>query len=703
MRLLSIPCITVCLIAGLNAHPLPTTAERPRALHALSAAPIRFEPNVGQMDARARFAARGLNYGFAFLGDETILSLAADNGSAQTIAMRFAGSNPEAAFEGCDPLSVTTNYFRGDRSRWRFGVPNFRRLLRKNVYPGIDVVFYGNGSQLEYDFVVHPGADPVQIRLQFAGADRIRTDARGDLILTLGSNDLVQRKPLVYQTTRNGKTRLVAGGYEIRDGEVRFALADYDRSRLLTVDPALVYSQYLGGSLDDIPVGVGVDRNGLIYIAGSTVSTDFVLGGSPYDTTNSGDFDAFVVVVDPSQGGLITYASYVGGSGVDHATAMEVDANGLVCVTGTTLSSDFPTPNGFQPNYVAENDGFFFALDTTQAGTDGLIYSTYFGGSNLDIPFGLTLDTQGKIYITGRTTSTDFPVTANAFQPALEASDDAFLIVFDLSQAGGASLSYSTFFGGDRSDVGRSVAVDSKGVIYLAGSTFSDDLPAGSESYDGVYQEGGDAFVAVIDLTKAAPIQYFSYFGGSDLDEFLRVRVDAKGRIVLAGYTLSTDMPVTPNAAQPHFGGETDAILAILDIAQPAVNQLVYSSYLGGSNPEVAMDVQVDASGGVYLTGYTQSTDFPVVASPLQQYYGGGGADGFLARIDPSKTSNTLTYGTYIGGIGYNIVYGIALDRGGNLYLTGSTTSTILPDLNQAARISAVGNADVFLLEISPK
>lgn len=701
MRLLSVTYVAVCAVAGFSASPALKTEDSARAAHALAVSPIRFEPNAGQMDARARFAARGLNYGFVFLSDRTLLSLMEDGASAHTVAMRFAGSDIRAAFEGLDPLDVRTNYFHGARKNWRTDVPSYGRLLRRNVYPGIDVVYYGNGRQLEYDFVVHPGADPTQIRLQFRGAERVRTSETGDLLLTVGGKDLVQRKPVIYQIASTGAKELVEGAYRIRGGEVRFTLAHYDRARALTVDPTLVYGGYLGGGQDEVPVGVAVDPKGLLYTAGSTFSTDFALNGDSYATTNAGDLDVFVAQVDPSNSNVI-YASYIGGTSADTATAMAVDANGLIQVTGFTLSSDFPTPNGYQTTYSAAEDGFFFAIDPYQSGTNSMVYSTYFGGGYLDKPLGLALDGHGKAYITGRTTSPDFPVTGNALQSAQIAGDDAFLTVFDLTQAGSASLYYSTFFGGDRFDTGWSVAVDANGVVYLAGSTFSDDLPATGNAYDRAYNNGGDAFFAVIDISKSAPIQYCTYFGGSDLEEFLKVRVDSAGRVILAGYTASADMPVTANAAQAAFGGQADAIMAVFDITKPPAQQLLYSTYLGGSNPEVAMDFAEDAAGGIYVVGYTQSSDFPVTAGAMQATYGNGGGDAFLTRLDPNLTSGTLTYGSYIGGPGYSVAYGIAIGGNGDLYLAGSTTSTVLGGLNFGLRVAAVGNADVFLLQLHP-
>ncbi|MEO7146134.1 MAG: SBBP repeat-containing protein, partial [Bryobacteraceae bacterium] len=283
------------------------------------------------------------------------------------------------------------------------------------------------------------------------------------------------------------------------------------------------------------------------------------------------------------------------------------------------------------------------------------------------------------------------------------ASDDAFFMIFDLSQTGAASLSYSSYFGGDRSDVGRSIAVGDDGRIYIAGSTFSDDLPFSANSYDYNYQEGGDAFLVVLDLSQAKPVQYFTYFGGSDLEEFMKVRLDSKGRVALTGYTLSTDFPVTPNAFQPQSGGNVDAFLTIFDITQPRDSQLVYSTYLGGSEPEIGLDLRPDATGAVWVTGFTQSIDFPVTAGAAQSQYGGGGGDGFLVHVDPSSAANTLQYGTYIGGPGYNIVYGMEMDKNGNIFLTGSASSVIVPTVNTAQRVSDIGNADTFLLEFSPR
>ena len=649
------------------------------------------------MEGRARFAARGLNYGFVFLDADTLISV-----GTHTVGMRFAGADPQASFEGVHALPARSNYIHGERNAWRFGVPNFERLLRKDVYPGIDVVYYGNGQELEYDFIVRPGADARVIRLQFTGASQIRLDADGDLVLEAGDARMTQRRPLVYQTAGDGSRQAISSSYVIRDGEVRFALADYDRSRPVTVDPSLVFSQFVGGSVDDIAIGVGRDANGLYYVAGSTVSIDFALAGDSYATSNAGDYDVFVAVVDPTQN-VETYSTYVGGSDADKATGMAVTAAGVVYVTGSTVSTNFPTANAFQSNYKALGDGFLFALDTTQSGTGGLLYSTYFGGSQLDVPFDLTVDARGLIYVTGRTFSRDFPVGPGSLQPALEAGDDAFVLIFDLNQTGSSSLVYASYFGGDRSDIGRSIAVDAAGRIYLAGSTFSDDLPVSGNAYDRAFQEGGDAFLAVIDLSQSSPLVYCTYFGGSDLDEFMKVRLDAKGRVVLAGYTLSTDLPLTLNAAQAQNNGETDAIVVVFDLTQPPSSQLVYSTYFGGSSPEVALDCRIDAGGKIWITGFTQSTDFSVTPAAFQPAPGAGGTDGFITGLNPS-TLLSLSYSSFIGGAGYNVIYAMGIDSSGNLYVAGSATSDLLTGTNYmaAGRVSDPGNADAFIMVLNP-
>jgi len=664
----------------------------------LATAPVRFEPNRGQARKEALWTARGMGYAFAFTADAAVLRL-----GNRAVRLTFDGSNRAASFQGVEEAPGRTNYFTGS---FRGSVPGFRKLRRSGVYPGVDVVYYGNGQQLEYDFEIAPGADPSRIRLKFDGADDVRLNPQGDLVLQLGSGEVTQRLPVVYQKRPSGETVAIAASYRMDNhGLVRLTLGAYRADEQLVIDPAILYTTYINGSGTDAAIAIAHDSQGFIYLAGNTNSIDFPLQGTPYQLFDNGNQDAMFVKLDPTppgNDGQVIYGTYLGGTGQETLLGMAVDpATGLVYLTGSTASLDFPVTSGAYLASITANSHMFLSVIDPNQGTSGLIYSTYFGGTNFEEGDGIAVS-GGLIYVVGTTNSTDLPTfspntTAAPYQTALAGDADAFVAEFDPTQSGPSSLVASTYLGGSNDDFARTIAIDANGKVYVAGRTHSFDYPIAGNAYDGTYQPGGDIFLTEIDLNAEALV-YSTFLGGSNLDEADKLVLDPSGRIALTGMTLSADYPVTQNAEQPMLKGISNTFLTILDPSQPPAQALFYSTYFGGSVAEVSTGLRLDAAGKYYLSGYTISPDLPVSGNALNPTSAGGGVDGFVAVINPSADAfHSLVYSSYITSTGYQIAYDVDVDPAGVIYVTGVSNGNLFtPD--QAQHTSGQGNPDVFLL-----
>jgi hypothetical protein len=803
----------VLLAAAAHVHwqspPLLSAASVPVGQSRIAAAygrlPLSFEANHGQTDAQVKFLSHGNGYSLFLTPTESVLSLqkpssqgrdgrrteqaAVPGNSGAVLRMHLVSGNSAAEVEGLEELPAKSNYFIGnDPSRWRTGVPNYSKVRYQNVYSGIDLVYYGNQRQLEYDFVVSPGADPRTIRLAFQGNEKMRINGHGDLVLETAGSELRMHRPVVYQEV-HGTRQSVRGDFVIYGepgqaqggGQVGFAVARYDANKPLIIDPSLSYSTYLGGSSADEGYGIAVDSSGNAYVTGWTASTNFPVSASPYHATNAGpptSFDVFVTKLNPAASGAasLLYSTYLGGStsyvsgcgggaGNDVANGIAVDSSGNAYVVGSTLSVDFPTMNAYQPAHATDcvvYDAFMTKLNATGS---ALLYSTYLGGSDYDWGNAIAVDTSGNAYVTGATispgtgtTPQNFPTTTGAFQTT-HASDgylrDAFVTKINTTLSGSASLIYSTYLGGTGIDGGTGIAIDSSGNIYVTGYTSSTNFPVSSSAYQATYGGGAyDAFVTRLMATNPPAFQtkhpytlndtvldpashvqkvttagtsaanqpkwndtggtttsgsvvftdqgsatYATYLGGTGSDGGAGIAVDSSGKVYVAGYTSSTNFPML-NAFQTSNGGSQDAFVAKLNLAASGATALVYSTYLGGSGSDQANGIAVDSSGNAYITGYTFSTNFPRLSA--FQASNGGNADAFVAKLNPASSgSASLLYCSYLGGNGNDYGYGIAVDSSGNAYVTGATISTNFPTPN-AFQAASGGNYDVFMTKISP-
>jgi Beta-propeller repeat len=663
-----------------------TAATAPDGARLLATAPLRFEPAA--TGSSSEFVARGARFCFSFTAGEATFQT-----GKRDIKLRFEGAAQNAHLQGIDTLRSKTNVFAGnDATKWRRAIPNFGRLQVHDLYHGVDLVYYGNAGELEYDLNVKPGTDPNQIRLRLEGANA-RVDRNGNLIA-----GLIQKRPVAYQIDSNGTRVAVYSRYRKNaDGTYGFALGAYERGRELVIDPVLTLSTWLSGAGQDIIYAIGHDAIGFLYVAGQTYSPDLAIGGNAPQPTFGGSTDVYVAKIDPhaAQGSQIVFATYLGGTSDETLGGMAVGPLGDIYLTGATNSTNFPVVNAALGTLAGTtgSDAFVAWIDSSQ----NLAYSTFLGGASNDAGQAITFDGTGRLYVTGDTLSDDFPA-GGGFQTTRKGSQDAFLAVIDLSQTGAATLQYATYLGGSGVEAARGIAVAADRTVWIVGQTFSNDFPVAGLSYQPNYSSGGDAFVAHIN-PNTNTLVYATYLGGSDQDLARNVIVDPAGRVIVSGYTLSQDFPSTPDALQPQYGGNTDAFVTILDpSATSRQSQLVYSTFFGGSNGDVPFDMKRDSAGNIYLAGMTLSPGLPTTANSVQQFYDNT-MDAFALKFNPAQPGKSgLQYFTYLGGPGLQVAYAIDFDSTGNIFLAGFTSGPIFDSFSGPGKPSNHGNRDGFVI-----
>jgi hypothetical protein len=680
--------------------------------------PLSFEVNRGQTAAPVNYLARGSGYTLFLSATQATLGLTqqpAHKGASSVedvLRLGLVGANPAAAVVGLDRLPGVSNYFLGNEpSKWLTNVPNYGEVAYQNVYPGVNLVYYGNQGQLEYDFVLAPGADAGAIRLSVQGAQSVRLDAQGDLVLHTAGGDVVQHAPVVYQNI-GGQRQAVAGRFVLEgNGQVGFRVGAYDRSAPLVIDPVLVYSTYLGGSGNDSAAGIAVDSAGNAYITGSTNSTNFPTVGA-LQTTPSG---RFVSKLNAS-GTALVYSTYLGGTGNDsgNVTGIAVDSAGDAYVTGSTTATNFPTTPGAYQTSLGQATGSAFVTKLNATGS-ALAYSTYLHGgspypqSSDSWATSIAVDGAGDAYVTGSTFDTSFPTTPNAFQSGNPASgfygNAGFVTKLNAS---GSALVYSTYLGGNNynidgfaTNIGQAIAVDGAGDAYVTGTTYALDFPTTSGAFQPTNTSGwynGLAFVTELNPSGTALV-YSTYLGGyaGNGDAGNAIAVDASGSAYVTGYNFDQDFPTTPGAFQTFQSGPS----AFVTKLNPSGSALAYSTCLGGGpNAGTGYAIAVDSSGNAYVAGETGSTSFPT-RNALQGY--GGNGDAFVSELNASGSA--LLFSTYLGGSGGDSASSIALDSAGNIYVTGGTTSTNFPTTPGAYQTAYSGSgstSDAFVARINP-
>jgi len=717
--------------------------------------PLSFEQNLGQTAQEVRFVSHGTGYALFLTQEEAVISLqqsmpknlsalhrmtyfralrkARQAGRMTVLRMRLEGANPSVQTAGVDLLPGKVNYFIGNSPKdWRTDIPSYARVKYTGIYPGVDLIFYGNQRRLEYDFVVAPGADPKVIELSLKGAQKLRVNSNGDLVLSVSGGQVALQKPAIYQKVR-GKRHDIQGRYVLAgDRRVTFAVANYDRSAPLIIDPVLNYSTYLGGSAvpSDLGSAIAVDSLGDAFVTGTTYSTTFPSTPGGFGAGNANGV-AFVSEINPT-GTALLYTTYLGGTGGDFGLGIALDNSGSganpggnVYVTGETFSTDFPTTaaNALKPG---TNDGadlgtsFISKINPAESGTGSLVYSSYLGGTdgtspNPDVGNAVAADVNGNAYVTGLTSSSpgsglaNFPVTAaSAYQTNLESSDgNAFLTRIDTTKDGAASLTYSTYLGGSGANAASSglsfgeqaqgVAVDSSENAYIVGTTTSTDFPTTNAT---AYQPNthypaavanGTVFVSRIDTstapkTAAASLVYSTYLGGENQDLSTAIALKPNSAVAyVTGVTSSLQFPSFPTTppgpyqATGSTGGT--AFVSLIDTGQSGTASLIYSTFLGAPLT-IGFGIAVDAAGNAYVGGGTDSASYQVTPGAFQPAFAPGAqGEGFISKLNPGgKGAADLVYSSFFGGSGITngpySVNAIAVDSLNNAYLTGETFSS---------------------------
>jgi Abnormal spindle-like microcephaly-assoc'd, ASPM-SPD-2-Hydin/Beta-propeller repeat len=673
--------------------------------------PLTFEANQGQSDNRVKFVARGSGYTLFLTRDAAVLNLRSRRQSSRVpgetpaplasppavLRMRVLGASRSPQISGLDELTGKSNYFIGnDPSKWRTNVPNYAKVRYRDTYPGVDLVYYGNQQQLEYDFIVAPGADPGVVTLDITGEAHgnapLEIAPNGDLVVPTYGGDVRFRKPVVYQTDERSARHSIDGHWLLKGGsQVGFEVAAYDRRKSLVIDPVLSYSTYLGGSREDSGYNLTTDSSGNAYVVGITTSVNFPTQ-NPFQSTNQGRDDLFVAKLNPT-GSALVFSTYLGGTGVDFGFFVAVDPAGDVYLTGRAGSKDFPTTLGaFQTTNTGHTNAFVTKLNSTGS---ALVYSTFLGGNSDDQINVIAVGASGDAYVAGWTTSPNFPTTPGAFQTTYGGSTDAF--VTELNAAGSA-LVYSTFLGGGSSDNRAfGIALNTNGDAYVAGWTSSTTFPTTAGAYQTTLHGTTNGFIAELNSTGSALV-YSTYLGGSGTDIPWGLALDPSGNACVAGQTTSPDFPTTTGTFQTSCGLGCSVNGAFVSKLNPTGSGLVYSSFLGGSGEQEAYAITVDTAGDVYVTGRTNSTDFPLTPGAFQTA-NNGYFDAFVTEVNPAGSS--LIYSTYIGGSRTETGLGIAVDVSGNAYITGRTASTDFPTTAGSIQTQMVGGAnDAFVTKL---
>jgi beta-propeller repeat-containing protein/centrosomal CEP192-like protein len=724
MRLQTLLCVILVTIGtSSSAQSSLATRQGSGARNAVyGRLPLTFEMNHGQTAADVKFLSRGQGYTAFLTSGSMVLSLrtsvpatasASKNAGTTTVLFTLVGAAKNPAVVGEDPQPGKVNYFFGnDPSKWLTNISTFGRVRYKNVYPGIDLVYYGNNRQLEYDFEIQPGADPRKIQFAIQGARQMQFDQEGNLVLGLRNGAIQFQSPVVYQETA-GQRVPVEGSYVMTDStHIAFQVARYNSSKPLVIDPVLAYSTYLGGSGDDQANGIAVDGSGNVYVAGYTSSTNFPLAALGSLAANA--YHVFVAKVN-STGTSLIYADYIGGNGDDYGVALALDSSNNVYVTGSTSSSNFPALNAYQAQQPGPYSGF---LTKVSASGSSLAYSTYLGGNTFDQPAGIAIDSLGEAVVAGSTTSPNFPM-ANAYQLTASANQGGvfgtygFLTKFSAS---GSSLAYSTYFAGNDvviQNCGSSncypspysainaVAVDASGNAYVGGSTNTNNLPTTSGVYqasNGTQQDADIGFVSK--FSGAGGLDYSTYFYPSSGNPVTisGIAVDGSGSAYITGSADSDGtFPVTTTNICNQNSEGFACSYAFVTKFNAAASNLVYSTFLGANNFANPQALALDANDNAYVLSSTSSTLFQT-NDAIEAYANNG--DLLLVELDPTGT--TQLFSTYLGGQQIDAPGGIAVDASANVYLTGFTNSTDFPITPGAFQTQLGGNYDAFVMKISP-
>ena len=588
------------------------------------------------------------------------------------------------------PSDTHVNRFSGGAvANQPSSIATFERVHLGEPWPGVSVELAARGGNVEKLFTVAPGTNPRTIRMNVAGAKRLQLGSDGSLIAATGNGDIAFTPPVAFQQI--GGTHInVPVSYVLADKGYRFETGRYDRSQPLVIDP-LLQSTYLGGSGNDQAYAMALDASGIVLVAGLTQSTNFpgVSGGG--QTTIAGNADAFVARISNNLQTLVQ-ATYLGGSGTDAANALSIDTNGNVFVAGYTNSTNFPgTAGGAQPANGGVANAFVARLSSD---LQTLANATYLGGNGYGQAYALRLDAGGNVLVAGYTSSPNFPNTVGGAQPVFGGDNDAFVARLSSNLA---TLQQATYLGGSGNDNATAIVLDASGNVLIAGYT-STNFPGTSDGAQPTSPGGGDGFVARLSGNLATSMQA-TYLGGAGIDGVSALAIDGGGNVLVAGGTTSTAFPGTTGGAQAAIGGGTDAYVARLS---SNLGMLVKATYLGGNFSDHAYALALDAAGNIFVTGNTESTNFPgTIGGALPA--NGGDNDAFVARL--SSNLGTLVQATYLGGNADETGYALALDPSGDVLVAGPTQSYNFPGSTGGVQVGngggGAGGNDAFIAKLT--
>jgi hypothetical protein len=676
---------------------------------------MSFEENRGQAPADVRFLTRAGGFTFLVTGDGGRMRWLSQCPARQqspaaaepcvpgredeSITMRIGAAGKAAASSeyGEAMLPGKVNYLLGsDPSQWRTGLATYARVRRSNAYPGIDLVYYGNGQRLEYDFVVRPGSDPSAIAIRFNGQKSLRLADDGSVEIAGEHGSMQLRKPVIFQQEQSRRVPVEGAFILAANGEIRLKLGSYDRRKTLVIDPVLSYSTYLAGSAGSAGTGIAVDAAGSAYATGYTTSSDFPTTSGAFETSASTTV-AYVSKFNAA-GTALVYSTFLGGSSYALATAIAIDASHSAYIVGETAATDFPTTCGA---FQTTNNAGARAAFAAKLSVDGssLIYATYLTGSSAagyTNPLALALDGSGNAYIAGATTASDYPVTHGSFQQVNNAAalglPNAF--VTKLNSAG-TGLVYSTYLGGSSSlstagDVANGIAVDSAGHAFVAGGTTSNDFPVTPGAFQSTSHSVAHTFVTgfVTEFdTSGSTLVYSTYLGGSSADYVNAIAIDSSGNAYVAGSAQSSDFPLTSGA----FEGSDYASFVVGGIAGFVTKlnsggaSLGYSTLIMGSyfaSPDLMISaLAVDSSGRAYFGGLAGIPGFPATADALPMP-SAEFETGYVMKLNAAGSA--LDYSSMLAGSNgpeghYSQVLAVAVDPAGSAYFTGQTYESDFP------------------------
>ncbi len=703
------------LLLSLAGHPLPALAHtspgipESAARNTVGGAAVMFIENVGQFDDGARFQVRGGSHTLWLAEDALWVTALKQSGSGPSseesnrgdsagpealisganFKLSFVNANPNPIIEPYNRLETDTSYFIGsDPASWRAAVPVWGGVRYKDLYPGLDLEVTSENGEVIQRLAAQAGTTPdlAAVRLRIEGADRLSLEG-GLLRLTAADSEYVL--PLLQLAAEAGAEPAAA---QLLGNQV---LAPFGRPQadVAATNPQsgtadLLYATFLGGTSTDSGNDIFVNSAGEMYIAGETISSDFPATPGAFSTGLNGEYDAFVAKLN-ADGTALSYATFLGGSSMDLGYGLAVDSGGSAYITGHTSSSNFPATLGaYDTSFNGSSDAFVAKLNA--AGT-ALTYATYLGGSGWDAQSSIAIDSGGAAYISGKTQSTDFPVTLGAFDTSANGWYDAFVVKLN---ADGSALSYATLLGGNQQDTGYAIAVDSGGAAYVTGETYSSDFPVVSGGFDTSFGGITDAFLVKLNATGSG-LTYATYLGGSDEDTSKGIVIGSDGAAYITGLTTSSDFPATAGAYDTSLNGEPDAFIGKLSADGTT---LTYATYLGGNDFDMGYDIGLDSSSAVYITGLTSSSDFPTTFGAYDTSFNGGTYDAFVAKLNAAGTA--LAYATFLGTSDDDRGHDLALDSGGAACVTGFTDSAAFPTTAGAYDTSFNGFGDAIVIKL---